>query len=553
VGVPEHENRIAGLEKGVLLDEAWARTSQGGLVTSQDLVNSLPLFTATTKGVVPPSGGGSANFLRADGLWVPLSGVPVWANYTVGGNTTVTGAAPGTILPWTLVDSSGSSDFGLTSGNTLTFAAAGQYEVTASISFQAVAGAAWAILTARWIQAIGPTTVDRRVVGEGSAAAIFDQISISLVVDAKAGDTLAFFVQPQTANNTVDGRSWLSIRKLVAGAQGPPGPMGPSGTTGIDTRTKVRLSTTPQITPLSTILLLDFKAYDTLNSYTPATGIFVAPQSGSYRIAAQLLGSAMSPASNQQIQMSLTVNGSTVATTRSDVSTSVNSLLTAQMSTTIYMNANDQLALLAWVYPSGNIQLSGWNQSDDVFLSIELLNPGQQGPAGSAGVGVVTGGVIMHGGVAAPAGFLACDGASYLRSDYTALFNIIGTNFGSVDSTHFNVPDLRSQFPYGMDTRAVPTNTPGKLVGSNAHSHPLGDTGVAEVTMLSTAAQATSFWMRRITNPAAAWTPNLTNTTAIGFAGGGGGGATGAALTGATDNNTSWVPPAVVMNFIIKT
>ncbi len=44
---------------------------------------------------------------------------------------------------------------------------------------------------------------------------------------------------------------------------------------------------------------------------------------------------------------------------------------------------------------------------------------------------------------------LWCDGASYLRSDYAALFDTIGTLYGSADSTHFNVPDLRSRVPVG--------------------------------------------------------------------------------------------------------
>jgi hypothetical protein len=34
----------------------------------------MPLFTATTEGAVPGSGGGTVNFLRADGSWSPASG-----------------------------------------------------------------------------------------------------------------------------------------------------------------------------------------------------------------------------------------------------------------------------------------------------------------------------------------------------------------------------------------------------------------------------------------------------------------------------------------------
>lgn len=44
-----------------------------------------------------------------------------------------------------------------------------------------------------------------------------------------------------------------------------------------------------------------------------------------------------------------------------------------------------------------------------------------------------------------PAGWLLCDGASYLRSDYPDLFAAIGTTYGAADGTHFNVPDLRGR------------------------------------------------------------------------------------------------------------
>lgn len=50
---------------------------------------------------------------------------------------------------------------------------------------------------------------------------------------------------------------------------------------------------------------------------------------------------------------------------------------------------------------------------------------------------------MTYAGTSAPTGWLACDGASYLRTDYAALFSVIGTTYGSVDGTHFNVPDIR--------------------------------------------------------------------------------------------------------------
>ena len=48
-----------------------------------------------------------------------------------------------------------------------------------------------------------------------------------------------------------------------------------------------------------------------------------------------------------------------------------------------------------------------------------------------------------------PTGFLECNGASLLRSTYSDLFNKIGTTYGNVDGTHFNIPDYRGQFLRG--------------------------------------------------------------------------------------------------------
>lgn len=46
---------------------------------------------------------------------------------------------------------------------------------------------------------------------------------------------------------------------------------------------------------------------------------------------------------------------------------------------------------------------------------------------------------------------LLCDGTSYARNLYPALFAAIGTSFGSVDGNSFNVPDFRGRFLRGVD------------------------------------------------------------------------------------------------------
>lgn len=84
---------------------------------------------------------------------------------------------------------------------------------------------------------------------------------------------------------------------------------------------------------------------------------------------------------------------------------------------------------------------------------------------GAAGV------IQMYGGASAPVGYLLCDGASYVRADYAALFTAIGTTFGTADGTHFNVPDMRGVYPKGAGTTA---RAAGKDANGNYYAATLG-------------------------------------------------------------------------------
>lgn len=59
--------------------------------------------------------------------------------------------------------------------------------------------------------------------------------------------------------------------------------------------------------------------------------------------------------------------------------------------------------------------------------------------------------VLPYAGSTAPAGWLLCDGTSYIRDDYLRLFNAIGTAHGSNALNTFNVPDYRGRFLRGTD------------------------------------------------------------------------------------------------------
>jgi len=81
--------------------------------------------------------------------------------------------------------------------------------------------------------------------------------------------------------------------------------------------------------------------------------------------------------------------------------------------------------------------------------------------------------MVLWGGTRAtiPDRFIPCDGASLLRAGtFAELFDIIGVQFGTVDGTHFNAPDMDDKFGRGSDN------------GSDS-----GATGGADAVTLSTA------------------------------------------------------------------
>ena len=73
------------------------------------------------------------------------------------------------------------------------------------------------------------------------------------------------------------------------------------------------------------------------------------------------------------------------------------------------------------------------------------------GIAGAVGA-LPAGAVIPYAGSSAPANWLLCGGQAVSRTDYAALFAVIGTTYGSGNgSTTFNLPDLRGRVIAGED------------------------------------------------------------------------------------------------------
>lgn len=99
----------------------------------------------------------------------------------------------------------------------------------------------------------------------------------------------------------------------------------------------------------------------------------------------------------------------------------------------------------------------------------------------SSGLLVPVGTIIWFSKSTVPAGYLLCDGSTYLISTYQDLFDVIGTTYGGNGTTNFDVPDLLGLFIRGWDSGGSidPSRTFGSQQAHQAqltsHSHTIPD------------------------------------------------------------------------------
>ena len=158
--------------------------------------------------------------------------------------------------------------------------------------------------------------------------------------------------------------------------------------------------------------------------------------------------------------------------------------------------------------------------------------------------GLLPPGVIVPYGVsAAPTGFLLCNGQAVSRSTYSALFAIVSALYGEGNgSSTFNVPDLRGRFIAGWDagTEVLTAVTAGMIVGS-----PIATVGGTQAVQLT---------VDQIPDHEHTYTRYATKEG--GNEGGGGVWMNDSTVsTGGKggDGSHSNIPPAMILNFIIKT
>ena len=93
-------------------------------------------------------------------------------------------------------------------------------------------------------------------------------------------------------------------------------------------------------------------------------------------------------------------------------------------------------------------------------------------------VAVEVGTILSWSNSTLPSGYLNCDGTAVSRSTYSALFAVIGTDYGAGNgSSTFNLPNLQDKVPLGVSSsRAVASTGGAETVASS------GSLSMASVT-----------------------------------------------------------------------
>jgi microcystin-dependent protein len=109
------------------------------------------------------------------------------------------------------------------------------------------------------------------------------------------------------------------------------------------------------------------------------------------------------------------------------------------------------------VYDGTQFQIRKWSATTPVGVVFDstglTASRTTSWPDYALRLGNLPAGIVMdYAGSSVPTGWLECDGSSLLRADYAALFTAIGTTWGSVDGTHFTLPDFRGRARIGKGT-----------------------------------------------------------------------------------------------------
>lgn len=160
--------------------------------------------------------------------------------------------------------------------------------------------------------------------------------------------------------------------------------------------------------------------------------------------------------------------------------------------------------------------------------------------------GVMPGEIRTYGGTRVPDGWLDCDGSSVSRATYQDLFAAIGTSWGFVDPTSFNLPDLRGRVLVGAGERT--NSTAPRFVGSKGGSETTSLT-LSQLPAHTHAAKA--YIYRRHHSGSHTTLTNYVDSTAEPYTGGTWGSKVDVENSGGGQSHEN-MPPFAVVSYIIK-
>ena len=154
--------------------------------------------------------------------------------------------------------------------------------------------------------------------------------------------------------------------------------------------------------------------------------------------------------------------------------------------------------------------------------------------------------VLPFAGSGAQTGWLYCQGQATSRSTYSTLFGVIGTTYGSGDtSTTFNLPDLRGRVPAGVDVSVGAGGFADRITSATTSisGRVLGAVGGLQTHTLTAGEIPTSATYRNFTSiggQGGTASSGLAQSVSI------------SALTGANDEPHRNVQPTIILNYIIR-
>lgn len=116
------------------------------------------------------------------------------------------------------------------------------------------------------------------------------------------------------------------------------------------------------------------------------------------------------------------------------------------------------------------------NDEDIIMIVQEKVNKKAtikqvKGVGGATGDTLPISSIMSYPKAVAPENWLICDGSAVSRTDYSELFNVIGTFFGAGDGkTTFNLPNIKGKTIVGLDNSDTDFNAIGKVLGEKTHT-----------------------------------------------------------------------------------